>query len=114
MTLISELAKLLLNNKEVKDLSLSAISKVGPDRFQRNFSRLLKIYSQRLKAETSNKLQHQSASFTGGYAPQTAAEMARLLYYKGIVKQGITIRSNESTVASTNDEDEISVWSDSD
>ncbi|KAJ5819321.1 hypothetical protein N7474_004912 [Penicillium riverlandense] len=72
---ISELTNLLLNDDELKLLYPIAISKVGPDRFQRNFARILRNYGRRLNGEASNEIQRQAAQFVRLSARQTSAQL---------------------------------------
>ncbi len=80
---VSQLVHLLLTDAELRLLFPTAISKVGPDRFQRNFSRFLKNYSQRLEREALNELQRQAAHFVHISARRTAVEMGRELTQGG-------------------------------
>lgn len=62
---VSELAYLLLNNDELMLLYPTAIYKIGLERLQRNFARLLKKYGQNLQKEASNDLQRQQRILSG-------------------------------------------------
>ncbi|KAJ5653898.1 hypothetical protein N7490_000901 [Penicillium lividum] len=70
---ISELTNLLLNDDDLKSLYPIAMSKVGPDKFQRNFARMLKRYGQKLNSEASSEVQRQAAKFVRLSARQTSA-----------------------------------------
>ncbi|KAJ6028867.1 hypothetical protein N7540_004443 [Penicillium herquei] len=72
---ISELTHLLLIDDELMLLYPMAISRVGPDRFQRNFARILRNYGRSLNGEASNELQHQAAHFVRQSARRTAAQI---------------------------------------
>ncbi|KAJ4182613.1 hypothetical protein NW759_017119 [Fusarium solani] len=76
---ISELVHLLLTDNELMLLYPTALSKVGPDRFQRNFVRFLKRYSQNLKEEASSEPERQAALFVRLSARRTVVEMGRKL-----------------------------------
>jgi hypothetical protein len=80
---VSELADLLLNDEELMLLYPTAVSKIGPNRFQRNFTRFLKRYGQNLEKEASNDLQRQAAHFVRISARQTTAKMGRILIQDG-------------------------------
>jgi hypothetical protein len=79
---ILQLAHLLLNENELMLLYPTAISKVGPDKFQRNFARFLEKYGRRLLGEASSELQRQAAHFVSQYARRTAAQMRIVLMQK--------------------------------
>lgn len=76
---IYEFANLLLTDAELMLLYPTAITKVGLDKFQRNFARFFKRYGQSLEAEASNEMQHQAAQFVRRSARRTAVEMGREL-----------------------------------
>lgn len=76
---IVELVQLLLGNEDLKGLYPSALSLVGPQRFRRNFPRLLKMYGQRLHQEARNEPQRQAAQFIRRSRHQAVAMMARKL-----------------------------------
>ena len=76
---VFELTQLLLNDDELKLLYPKAISKVGTDKFQRNFARFLKSFSQSLLGEASNDLQRDAAHFVRVPVRQTAAEIGKVL-----------------------------------
>ncbi|CEL09204.1 hypothetical protein ASPCAL12343 [Aspergillus calidoustus] len=76
---ISELAELLLTDNELQNLWPTAISKVGPDRFQRNFTRILRKFGRNLEGEALNEIQCQAAHFVRLSAQQTAAQLCNLL-----------------------------------
>ncbi|GLI80401.1 hypothetical protein PoHVEF18_008755 [Penicillium ochrochloron] len=79
---ILQLAHLLLNDNELMLLYPTAISKVGPDKFQRNFARFLGKYGRRLNGEATSELQRQAAHFVSQYARRTAAQMRIVLMQK--------------------------------
>lgn len=72
---LSELIDLLLHHNDLKPLYTAAISKVGPDKFERNFKRFLKQYGCSLQHEASNQLELQAAKFVRISARQIAAEI---------------------------------------
>lgn len=72
---ISELVGLLLSDDQLMVLYSTAISKVGPERFQRNFARMLKRYGWRLNEEASNQRQREAARFVRSSARWTAVEI---------------------------------------
>ncbi|RDW79078.1 uncharacterized protein DSM5745_05930 [Aspergillus mulundensis] len=72
---IIELTNMLLDDQDLKLLYPLAISKVGPDRFQRNFARILKHYGRSLHGEASNEVQRQAAQFVRLSARRTAAKI---------------------------------------
>lgn len=74
-TAIHELARLLLNDDHLMGLYITAISKVGFDKFQRNFSRMLERYGSRLDREASNEIQREAAHFVRSSRRQTAIEV---------------------------------------
>ncbi|KAL4766769.1 hypothetical protein BDW60DRAFT_212622 [Aspergillus nidulans var. acristatus] len=76
---ISELAELLLTDNELQNLWPTAISKVSPDKFQRNFTRILRKFGRNLEGEASNEIQCQAAHFVRLSAQQTATQLRKLL-----------------------------------
>lgn len=76
---ISELAELLLTDNELQNLWPTAISKAGPDRFQRNFTRILRKFGRNLEGEALNEIQYQAAHFVRLSAQQTAAQLCNIL-----------------------------------
>lgn len=98
---ISELAEILLNDNELKILYPTAISKVGPDRFQRNFTRILKKFGRNLEGEALNEIQRQAAQFVRSSAQQTAARMRQFLSQDGS-KLGVEQSSDASKTAQVN------------
>ncbi|KAE8363618.1 hypothetical protein BDV27DRAFT_158635 [Aspergillus caelatus] len=76
---ISELASLLLNDDKLRALFPTAMLRVGPDRFQRNFTRILKKFGRNLKGEAANELQSQAAHFVQLSAQRTATEIRKML-----------------------------------
>lgn len=76
---VLEWAKLLVHDPALQLLYPAALSKVGPERFQRNFARFLKVYGKKLKEEASNKMHHEVASFVRQSARRTALEIRRML-----------------------------------
>jgi hypothetical protein len=60
---LAEFTNLLLFDDELMPLYPTAILKLGPDKFQRNFARFLKRYGQRLGREASDELQRRAAHF---------------------------------------------------
>ncbi|KGO53939.1 hypothetical protein PEX1_041120 [Penicillium expansum] len=67
--------RLLLNDDQLMSLYKTAISKVGFERFQRNFSRMLKRYGSGLSREACNEIQREAAHFVRLSARQTAVEV---------------------------------------
>ncbi|KAJ5298834.1 uncharacterized protein N7443_006954 [Penicillium atrosanguineum] len=76
---ISELVGLLLSDDQLMVLCSAAISKVGPEKFQRNFARMLKRYGWRLNEEASNQRQREAARFVRSSARWTAVEIRKKL-----------------------------------
>lgn len=76
---VLEWAELLVHDPELQLLYPTALSKVGPERFQRNFARFLQTYGKKLKEEASNDLQHEVAAFVRQSARRTALEIRRVL-----------------------------------
>ncbi|KAJ3495974.1 hypothetical protein NLG97_g3002 [Lecanicillium saksenae] len=76
---VPEWVRLLLDDEVMKELFPIALSKVGPQRFSRNFARFLKNYSQNLKAEVSSEIQRQAPHFVHQSADRTATEITRVL-----------------------------------
>ncbi|KAK4185326.1 hypothetical protein QBC35DRAFT_534289 [Podospora australis] len=60
---IQEVKTLLLDSERLQPMYDVALSKVGPDRFQNNFRRLLIRYGRALNQEATNPLQVQAALF---------------------------------------------------
>ncbi|KAK0671564.1 hypothetical protein QBC41DRAFT_270230 [Cercophora samala] len=60
---IDELKYMLLNHEMLEPVLATALSRVGPDRFQRNFRRLLVRYSRGLRKEAGTGLQMKAAKF---------------------------------------------------
>jgi hypothetical protein len=80
---LAEFTNLLLFDDELMLLYPTAILKLGPDKFQRNFARFLKRYGQRLGSEASDELQRRAAHFVRVSARRTATEMGRILRQEG-------------------------------
>ncbi|KAL3474343.1 hypothetical protein BJX99DRAFT_260451 [Aspergillus californicus] len=76
---VFELVNLLLNDAELTLLYPTALARAGLDRFQRNFARFLKRYSQNLREEACSEIQHQAAQFVRIAASRTAAAMGHKL-----------------------------------
>lgn len=76
---IYEFANLLPTDAELMLLYPTAITKVGLDKFQRNFARFLKRYGQSPEAEASNEIQCQAAQFVRRPARRIVVEMGREL-----------------------------------
>ncbi|KAJ3495458.1 hypothetical protein NLG97_g3384 [Lecanicillium saksenae] len=76
---IPEWAALLLNDDVLSELYPIALSKIGPNRFQRNFTRFLRNYSQNLSAEVSNPAQLQALRFARQSAGRTSAQITQAL-----------------------------------
>lgn len=60
---LSQLVDLLLHHNELRPLYTLAISKFAPEKFQRNFRRLLLHYGRNLQKEASTPLEMQAAQF---------------------------------------------------
>jgi hypothetical protein len=71
---LSELVGLLYNS-DLKPLYTTAVSKVGPEKFARNFRHFLLRYSRKLQHEASNPLELQAAKLVRVSARQIAVEI---------------------------------------
>ncbi|KAK4160814.1 kinase-like domain-containing protein [Cladorrhinum sp. PSN259] len=60
---IAEFGSLLCNNADLQPLYPTAISKFGPERFERNFARMLKRYGTALVSQAKSDPQRQTALF---------------------------------------------------
>jgi len=72
---IDELKILLLTNEGLRPLYGVAISKVGPERFHRNFRRFLLRYGRALRAEATTSLETQAARFIRSAALRVSIEI---------------------------------------
>jgi len=72
---IDELRMLLQTNEALKPLYEVAISKVGPERFHRNFGRLLVRYGRDLGTEATSTLQSKAARFVRFAASRVAMQI---------------------------------------
>lgn len=60
---VEEFSALLLNDEVIQRLQVIAFEKIGSEKFERNFLRLLKIYSKDLKAEALTPLEIEAVRF---------------------------------------------------
>lgn len=79
---IDEFRSLLLLNDTLKPLYEEAIHKVGAERFQRNFKRLLVRYGRALGSEASTPLQVQAARFIRFAALRVSVQIKNILINK--------------------------------
>lgn len=76
-----ELVALLLEDRMLETLFLAALKdpKIGPERFQRNFRILLKVYSRNLREEAQNSLHREAARLVLSRARYTANSIRMIL-----------------------------------
>ncbi|KFY10697.1 hypothetical protein V492_04887 [Pseudogymnoascus sp. VKM F-4246] len=99
---VFELAQLLLNDDELMLLYPKAISKVGGDRFQRNFARFLEGFSKNLLGEASNDLQRDAAHFVQMSARRTAAEVGKALRQDSVLTMALKPKLGVSKATQVN------------
>lgn len=75
---LAELVDLFLHS-DLQQLYTPAISKVGPEKFTRNFRRFLLRYGRKLQYEASNPLEFQAAKLVRVSARQVAMEIKELV-----------------------------------
>lgn len=80
---VLKLVDLLQNDDELAVLYPKAMLKLRNSRFQRNFARFLKQYSNNLEKEATNKLQRQAVGFIRHCARRTAREVAEKVQPRG-------------------------------
>jgi hypothetical protein len=71
------LVKLLANDDALNPLCVAAVSAIKPDRFERNYRRLLRVYSVDLRTEASNGIQESVARFVRHRARYAARAIRR-------------------------------------
>jgi hypothetical protein len=79
MRVVEELVALLVKDEKMKRLIDAALKKFAVDIFERNFARLLKIYSKDLQSEASNHLEKRAVAFVRNQARLVAKFFTRQL-----------------------------------
>jgi hypothetical protein len=85
---IQELRTLLLTNEALVPLYDVAISKVGPERFYRNFRRLLLRYGRALSTEAASSVQLKAARFVRFAASRVSMQIKDKITNKDVKEQG--------------------------
>lgn len=98
-SVLSALVDLFFYHSELKPLYDHAIATVGPDKFERNFRRLLQRYGRNLQHEATNRWETEAAKFVRTSRRQIAAKIKRLLFKEAetmnLPKQLDAVRVNE-------------------
>lgn len=77
---ISEVSNLLLHHSELKSLFDVVITRIEPEKFERNFRRFLQRYGRNLREQALDKLDFQAARFIRVSARPIAAEIKKSFF----------------------------------